>query len=219
MSIRSLTPQRLTAAALIGFVVTLEAQDLVDPTDRAEGAERIAAVAAHPGRLLLAALLLIASSALLIPSIVAIVRRITTRGRTLARTGAVLATLGALGHAAVAGYYGVLAGAPGGDPREMTELLDRIDHSAAAGAVILPAIAGFALGCFVLVLALARSGLLPRWVAVVPLASIVVQAVGFKPWAQIDLSQAVAVMPFAWLGVRLAAHNVIGSRAPAPAYA
>jgi hypothetical protein len=122
-SVRWVTPTRLTAAALIGFVVALEAQDLVDPTDRAEGAARIAAVAAHPGRLLVAALLLIASSALLIPSVVAIVRRIQDRGRGLARAGAALAILGALGHASVAGYYAVLAGAPGGDMYEMSALL------------------------------------------------------------------------------------------------
>ena len=211
--------RRLAGLSLIGFVAFLYAQDVIDPTDGLDNAARVAAAAEHPERVVAAAALLVASSAFMIPAIAAIVAIVRERGKTLAWLGAGLALLGALGHAAVAGFYAALSGLPGGDRREMTAVLDRIDESAAAGVVILPAIAGFALGVFVLVLALARARVLRAWVALVPPVSVAIQLAGLQPWAQLDLAQTIGVLPFLWLGARLLTTPAVGAAPKAVALA
>ena len=155
------------------------------------------------GRWLAATVLLVLSSAVLLPAIAAILAVVWDRGKWLAWIGAGLATLGALGHVGVATYYAALSALPGGDREEMIAFLDRLDTRAAAGVVLVPAIAGFALGVFLLGFALARSRALPRWAALVTLAAIVLEAAQIQPWPQMHLAQTVAVVPLAWLAVRL----------------
>ena len=210
-----LTPlrRRLAAASLLAFVGLLIAQDLIDPTDRAgSNADRLGAAVDHPNRLLAATVLLFLSSVAMLPSIVAVLGAVHDRGRWLARIGAGLAVLGALGHVGVATYYAALSGLPGGDPEEMVAFLDRLDSSATAGVVLVPAIAGFALGVFLLGFALARSRVLPAWAAAITFAAVVLEAAQIQPWAPMHLAQTVAVVPFTWLAIRLL--DPLGARAP-----
>ena len=201
-----LTPlqRRLAGASLAAFVGLLLAQDLVDPTDQAEGnADRLAAAADHPNRLLAAAVLLFLSSAFMLPAIATVVAIVRDRGKWLAWIGGGLAVLGALGHVGVATYYAALSALHAGDSGEMLAVLDRLDESPTAGVVLVPAIAGFALGVFLLGLALARSRVLPAWAAAVIVVAIVLEVAQLRPWAELHLAQAVAVVPFAWLAARL----------------
>jgi hypothetical protein len=195
--------RRLSGAGLIAFVGLLYAQDMVDPTDGVDNAGRVAAVTAHPDRLFAATVFLILSSAFLLPSIAVVVALVRERGKWLARIGGGLAVLGALGHVGVAAYYAALSALPGGDVAQMTAFLDRLDGSATAAVVIVPAIAGFGLGVFALGFALARSRVLPVWAAVVPALGLVIEIVHVQPWPQLDLAQTIAVVPFVWLAVRL----------------
>ncbi len=203
LDILSPLQRRLAGASLIAFVGLLYAQDLVDPTDGVDNSGRIAAVAAHPDRLLAATVFLILSSAFMLPAIAVVVALVRERGKWLARIGGGLAVLGALGHVGVAAYYAALSALPGGDPAEMTAYLDRLDSSTTAGIVIVPAIAGFALGVFALGFALARSRVLPAWAAAVPGLALAIEIVHVQPWPQVDLAQTIAVLPFVWLAYRL----------------
>lgn len=200
--------RRLAGVSLLAFVGLLLAQDAIDPTDRAESnTDRLSAAADHPDRLLAATVLLVLSSAFMLTAIAAVAAIVRDRGKWLARIGGGLAALGALGHVGVATYYATLSGLPGGDETEMVAFLDRLDASATAGVVLAPAIAGFALGVFLLGLALARSRVLPAWAAGVTLAAIVLEAAQLQPWPVLHLAQTVAVVPFAWLAVRLLAQG------------
>jgi hypothetical protein len=203
LDILSPLQRRLAGASLIAFVGLLYAQDLVDPTDGVDNDGRIAAVAAHSDRLLAATVLLILSSAFMLPAIAVVVALVRERGKWLARIGGGLAVLGALGHVGVAAYYAALSALPGGDPAEMTAYLDRLDSSTTAGIVIVPAIAGFALGVFSLGFALARSRVLPAWAGAVTGLALAIEIAHVQPWPQIDLAQTVAVLPFVWLAYRL----------------
>jgi hypothetical protein len=195
--------RRLAGASLIAFVGFLYVQDVLDPTDGIENAGRIAAAADHPNRLFAAATFLILSSAFMLPSIAVVVALVRERGKWLAWIGGGLALLGALGHVGVAAYYATLSALSGGDAAEMSAFLDRLDDSATAGVVIVPAIAGFALGVFALGFALARSRVLPVWTATLPALALAIEAAQVQPWPQLDLAQTIAVLPFVWLAVRL----------------
>jgi hypothetical protein len=195
--------RRLAGASLIAFVGFLYAQDVLDPTDGVDNAGRIAAAAAHSNRLFAAAAFLIVSSAFLLASIAVVLALVRERGKWLAWIGGGLAVLGALGHVGVAGYYATLSALPDGDAAEMNALLDRLDESATAGIVIVPAIAGFALGVSALGFALARSRVLPAWAAALPAFAFAIEVAQVEPWPQLDLAQTIAVLPFVWLAVRL----------------
>ena len=94
----------------------------------------------------------------------------------------------------------------------MVAVLDRLDESDTAGVVLVPAIAGFALGVFLLGFALARSRVLPAWVAAVTTSAIVLEAAQIQPWPVLHLAQPVAVVPFAWLAVLLFARGARRTR-------
>src|SRR5579862_87081 len=102
-----------TGAAILAFVVALEVEDLVDPTNAGSTAQRLHDAAAHPIRLAAAAALLFLSSALLIPTIATLRSLVRQRlkGHRLISAAAAIWTIGALGHATVVGYYAVLAAA------------------------------------------------------------------------------------------------------------
>ena len=195
--------RRLAGASLIAFVGLLYVQDVLDPTDAVDNAERIAAAAAHPNRLFAAATFLILSSAFMLPAIAVVVALVRERAKWLARIGGGLAVLGALGHVGVATYYAMLSALSKGDRAEMTAFLDRLDESATAGVVLVPAIAGFALGVFALGFALARSRVLPAWAAALPALAFAIEVAQVEPWPQLDLAQTIAVLPFVWLAARL----------------
>jgi hypothetical protein len=115
----------------------------------------------------------------------------------------------------VAAYYAALSALPGGDPAEMTACLDRLDSSTTAGIVIVPAIAGFALGVFALGFALARSRVLPAWAGAATGLALAIEIVHVQPWPQIDLAQTIAVLPFVSLAYRLFdIPQVVAERSP-----
>lgn len=199
--------RRLAAGvAMIGFVVTLELEDLVDPTNFGSTSERLQRVAEHPTRLVAASALLFLSSALLIPTL-AILRKLVRehrRGHRLMAAATAVWTLGALGHATEVGYYAVVGAAAGHQTPQVLATLNGAG-SDAAGAVIGIGIACFALGCFLTLAALVRSGIARPWLLLAIVAGIAGQplgkAVGIRGF---DLGQLAAVAPLVWLGWRLA---------------
>lgn len=195
--------RRLAGISLIAFVALLCAQDAIDPTDGIGNTERVAVAASSSDRLFAATTLLFLSSVFMIPSIAVVVALVRGRGKWLAWIGAGFGVLGALGHVAVATYYAVLSALPAGNEAEMNALLDRLDSNAAAGILIVPAIAGFALGVFLLGFALARSRVLPLWAAAVTGLALVIEIVHVQPWPQMHLAQTIAMIPFVWLAMRL----------------
>lgn len=189
---------------MIGFVAALEISDLVDPADVGSTAARLQRAAEHPGRLLAAAALLFVSSALLIPTALGILGAVRRRGRGVWLAGAAAGclTLGALGHAALVGYYAFVAAAQHHRGAAVTAVLDGAG-STGIGAVIGISVAAFALGFGLAIGALVRSRIASRWLLLAIVAGIVGQPLGKALGIRaVDLGQLAAVAPLVWLGWR-----------------
>ena len=195
-------------AAMLGFVIALEVEDLVDPTNVGSTAQRLQQVAEHPTRLTIAAALLFLSSALLIPTIAALRRLVAQRakGQRLMAVAAALWTVGALGHATVVGYYAVLAAAAKHRTPQVLAVLNATsgaDHG--LGPIVGLGVACFALGCLLAIAALIRSGIASRWLLLAIVGGIVGQPLGKAlEMRAFDLGQLAAVAPLVWVGWRLA---------------
>ncbi len=191
-------------AAMIGFVATLELEDIVDPVNLGSTAERLHAAAAHPGRLFAAAALMLIACALVIPTALHTLRLVRTRGRgtVLASLAAACLTVGAVGHGAIVGYYAMLSAAAQHQTAAVVSVFHQMDTVAIAG-LIGVGIAAFALGCLLLIGALVRARIATRWLLLAIPAAIVGhslgQAIGIRAF---DLGQLAAVAPLVWLGWR-----------------
>jgi hypothetical protein len=192
-------------AAMIGFAAALELEDLVDPTNVGSTSDRLQRVAEHPTRLVVASALLFLSSALLIPTLATLRGLVRERrlGHRLMAAATAVWTLGALGHAAEVGYYAVVGAAASHQTPQVLATLNGAGGDP-AGAVIGIGIACFALGCFLTIGALVRSGIASRWLLLAIVAGIVGQplgkAIGIRAF---DLGQLAAVAPLLWVGWRL----------------
>lgn len=118
----------LGAAALIGAMAADFAETLVDPANTDQASKFYSASALHHDRMVVSAMLLLASALLIVPGVFGIARSLTTRGRTLGVVSSILGVLGGAGHVALAAFYLVFATIPsGGQPRgQAVQLLEHI---------------------------------------------------------------------------------------------
>lgn len=166
-------------AALFAAMLADLAQAVVDPVNSSEGARFVAGATDHHGRMVAAAILVLVSALCIAPGVVGLARLLERRGRYLGRAAMVLAYMGALGHAVLAGLYLVWAAMPAatGAQTELIAAIDRANESPSV-AVLAPFIFAFPVSLVVFLVAMARGGLAPRWVLVPALAAPVVAAVG-----------------------------------------
>lgn len=151
-------------AALVLFSGLLVPQGLVDPAEGGTGEIYLRAATDSPGALTLAAVLLMLSGALMVPAAAAVLRLAGNRGAVVGNVGAVLFVLGGFAHFAMGVFYLVNLSLPGGDEAEMVAFVDRVNESAALGAIILPLVLCFGLGVAVLPWAAWRAGAVHWWV-------------------------------------------------------
>jgi hypothetical protein len=172
---------RWAFVTLVGAILADLAETLVDPANSGKTTAVYAAAANHPTRLIVCAVLLLLTS-LIVPAVWGLTRPLTGRGRVLGRLAAVLALMGALGHAALALLYLVwIQMATGNADREqMLALIDRINN-AGSTAIMFPLIIAFPLALLALFGALVRARVASRWVLVpvvlAPLSAIFVPIV------------------------------------------
>jgi hypothetical protein len=128
----------------------------------------IESIAASPGRVEAANLLVILSSLLFVPALLGVMRSVTGRGAILTTIGAGLAVIGAVGHAVWAGFQVVLVGLvqSGIDRAQLTALVEGDPPNATFIVVLLMFLVGFFLGMLLLAGGLWRSGIFPKWAAI-----------------------------------------------------
>lgn len=193
----------MSGVALILFPALLVVEAPIDPAGDGTGEEMYAAATGHSGALAIAAALLFISGVLMIPAVAAILHQSRDRGSALANIGAVLGVLGGFGHAAIAMFYLFALAIPGGDQAEMESYVERINASAAVGAVVFPLILCFALGVLVLGWTAWRAGLVGWWGPVaITVAVIVAEVLPFGPAFQVG-ANVLATAVFGYLGVRV----------------
>src|SRR5262245_26952288 len=105
---------RLGVLVLIGALLADLAETLVDPANTDNEQKLFDAAANHADRMVLSAICLLLSSVLIVPGVWWTARGITERGRGFGKAAAVLALLGALGHAGLATFYLILEQMPNG---------------------------------------------------------------------------------------------------------
>jgi hypothetical protein len=170
---------RWSAIALISTVIADLAEDLIDPTGSGTAADIFGAASQHHGRMIGSAALLLATSLLIIPAVFGLIRTLAGRGRRIGGVAAALALMGGLGHAALTALYLAWAELPSADasPDQMIALVERLTDSTSF-VLLLPLIVAFPLSLVVLLLALVRGGVAPRWVLAPALAAPVAGIAG-----------------------------------------
>jgi hypothetical protein len=173
------TALRLGALALIGALCADLVEYVVDPVNTS-AAEKVyeAAVQEH-GRMIAAAIALLASAVLIVPAGFLLSTALDGRGRVIGRIAGALALLGGIGHGALAAVYLMWAGMPGeaADRDEIIAALDRVNESSAV-LVMAPLAIAFPLSLVAIVVAVVRARIAPRWILVPTLAAPVVAIVG-----------------------------------------
>jgi hypothetical protein len=164
-------------AALALFPAVLVVQSVIDPTGEGSGEQLYTAATEHHGALVAATVLLLVSSFLVAPAVAGVLHQARDRGSALADVGAVLLVLGAFGHAALAMFYILGSGLPGGDRGEMVAFIDRLNASPVLGAVVFPLILCFGLGVLVLPWAAWRAGAIGWWAPALTTVAFLVEEV------------------------------------------
>lgn len=197
--------RRLAAGAgLILFPVLLIPQAVVDPAEGGTGEVMYRAATEAGGALALSAVLLIVSAFLMVPAAAGVLHQARDRGAGLADVGATLAVLGGFGHFAIAMFYLVSLSLAGGDEAEMVAYIDRLNESAAIGAVAFPLILCFGLGVAILPWAAWRAGAVGWWAPAVATAAVVVaQGLPFSNDLIVLTTLGALVVVFGHLGVRV----------------
>jgi hypothetical protein len=170
--------RRITAGAgLLLFPALLVPQAIVDPAAGGTGEVMLRAATESAGALTLSAVLLVVSGVLMVPAVAGVLHQARDRGAGLANAGAVLAVLGGFGHFGIAMFYLVSLPLAGGDPDEMVAYIDRLNESAAVGAIAFPLILCFGLGVAVLPWGAWRAGAVHWWVPALATAVFVAHTV------------------------------------------
>ena len=158
---------RRGAILLAATTVVVIAETIIDPANTDKAGKIYDAAAAHPGRMIGSAYLLLLSAALVVPAVFGLVRTLDGRGRTAGRIAAGAAVLGAMGHSALAGLYLFWSQRPKGNGtrEQMVPLVQRFNDSGAV-AGLFPLILAFGLAFLVLFVAMHRARITPRWLIV-----------------------------------------------------
>ena len=167
--------RRVTAgSSLILFPAVLIPQALIDPAEGGTGEVMYRAATEQSTALTASAVLLIVSGVLMAPAAAGVLHQARDRGAGLANTGAVFAVLGGFGHFGIAMFYVLSLSLAGGDEGEMIAFVDRLNQSAALGAIAFPLILCFGLGAVLLPWAAWRAGAVGLWAPAVATAAVVV---------------------------------------------
>lgn len=167
-----------TALGLIGFPVAGLVAALIDSNEGTDTPppELYAIAAAHADAIFVSALIFMVSAVLTVPAAVGIVGLVQSRGATLARLGATFLVLGGFGHMGFATWQIMLSRVPDESGRaELTAFLER--QQSVMTAVLLPLLLSIVLGVLLLVIALHRAGVVPRWFLVTTIAMVVFDVV------------------------------------------
>ena len=194
--------QLITAVALVGFSVPLLVAGLLDPTKGNLGDARldIADVGAHPRAFLASTVLLLVSTIALLPAAAGLWRIGRARRRRLTGVGAGLVALGALGHAALVTFYGVLYEMPAGNLDEMAGLLNRVNEGLVL-VLFFPMLLALAVGWIVLTLALWRGGIAPLWCFIATCVGFVVDFFGPAVAGAPIIVSGLVVLTTGWLAI------------------
>ncbi len=198
----------VAGVSLVLFPLFLLLSEVADPVadDRGPAGVFEAAVDQHAA-LVGSAWLLIASSIFLVPAVFGIAHLIRTRGAWLVHFGVLFGVLGAFGHVTAGTYYLIASATRNGNEAEMVALMERVDSSGAIAGVF-PLILSFAVGMLLLALAAWRA----RFASgLVPLAIVAALVLEFASPALPDvaalLKQALALVAFGWIGIRILQMN------------
>lgn len=168
---------QLAAGCLLLGPLGLGVGGVVRPEAGDDGASLVDAVTADPERWALGNSLVIVSAGLMLIGLAHLASRLPHRAR-LASFGLALAGAGALGHAALAATELVLVPLSGGTGAAAA--VDRINESSELGIVFLLYLPGILIGGLLLFAGLWRSGVLPRWAALVGLLAVLFGFFGEK---------------------------------------
>jgi hypothetical protein len=207
----------LAGAALIGAMVADFAETLVDPANTSEAGKFFAAAANHHDRMVVSAMLLLASGLLLVPGVLGIARTLRARGKTLGVGGSALALLGGAGHVALAAFYLVFATIPSSDLSrgQAVNLLHHILNSGEAK-LLAPLALAFPLAILVTLIGTVRGGLTERWVLAPLVAAPIVAIVG-PGSSSVKTSCALVLFLIAAAAVMRPARSISATQQPATA--
>lgn len=187
------------------------ASALASPPLESDAGAKLAAIAQHPNRWYLYALLVTVSMWLFVPAVLSLTSIAAERAPRLSLLGGGLALLGALvatGDATTELMYWQM-GAPGANRAQMAALAQRYEN--AAGSSLVFAVGGLALivGLAILAGALWRLRLTPTWAAVGVPAGTVVNIVGFSlnSSAVVIASNLLLLATLGWIGRLLLAES------------
>jgi hypothetical protein len=208
MSTTTSTARRLRrytiGAALILFPALLVAQVPLDPGGGDTGEAVYTAAAQHRTALSVSAVLLLISAVLMAPAVAGILHQARDRGAALANVAAVLAALGAFGHAALAMYTLFTLPLAGGDRAQMAAYAERIDATPVINAVVFPLILCFALAVLTMAWAAWRAGLVGLWAPAVVTILVLAHLLLPESTFVVDLVSMVGLtVVFGYLGLRV----------------
>jgi hypothetical protein len=197
--------RRYTAgAALVLFPALLVPEALIDPAEGGTGEVMYRAATESAGSLTTSAVLLMVSGVLLVPAVSGVLRQARDRGAGIANLGAALAVLGGFGHFGIGMYYLIALPLVGGGRGEMIAYIDRLNETAAIGAITFPLIFCFGLGVMILPWAAWRAGVVHWWVpAVVTAAALAEMLLPFRSTASDTVILTVVTVGYAALGLRV----------------
>ena len=194
----------VSGASLILFPALLIPQALVDPAEGGTGEVMYRAATGHSATLTASAVLLIVSGVLMAPAAAGVLHQARDRGAGLADAGAAFAVLGGFGHFGIAMFYVLSLSLAGGNEAEMVAFIDRVNESAALGAVAFPLILCFGLGVALLPWAAWRAGAVGLWAPAVATAAVVVgQGLPVRNDVTVLATLTGLVAVFGYLGVRV----------------
>lgn len=150
--------------------------------------------------IIVAMVLLLASSVFVVPAAATVLHLARDRGRYLARAGVVFGTLGALGHAAYAGFTVIQLATAGGDRTAMTQLLERANSSAVVAPVAV-CIESFAVGVVFLAFAAWRAGVVGRYAPAAIAGAFLLEAANAGSAAAGAVKEALALIALGSVGV------------------
>ena len=162
-----------TGLAVIGFPLAGLSAALIDSHEGTDtpAAELYEIAAAHSDAIFVSALVFMLSAVLTVPAAFGLMSAVRDRGTTLARIGAAFMTLGAFGHMGFATWQIMITRVPAdADRPAMLAYLER--QNGATTAVLLPLLLSIVVGVVLMVIALYRAGLVPRWFFVTTMAMV-----------------------------------------------
>ena len=201
--------KRVSGAGLIGFPLAGLIAALIDADEGTDTAasELYSIAASHGDAILVAALVFIVSAILTVPAVGGIVHLVRDRGVTLAHIGGALVVLGAFGHMGYATWQLTLSQISHAPAQaELIAFLDR--QQSVMTPALLPLLIALPVGVLLLVIALRRARVVPRWFLTATIATFAFDVV-LNSTAVADTKLPIVVVwaavtgLFGFLGVRV----------------